>query len=87
MRLLLSERRSFVFFVVANLGSFDPYECYGLISDHSMRKEHRAARTFLFPLLAERQCENHIHDFSDNSSKVCKRYLLFKTVGVTAGAK
>lgn len=71
-------KRNWIIWVLSALTDF----CW-LISDHSIRKEHRAVRTLISvsPLLAERQCESQIHDFIDNTSKLCKSYLLLKTVG------
>lgn len=67
-----------------DLGSFNP--CRVLLTNYNKRSfnEERTScwkNISVSALLAECQCENQIHDLSDNTSKLCKRYLLFKTVG------
>ena len=63
-----------------NLGSFDPYR-FLLTNKPSFNEERTSCckNISVSPLLAERECESQIHDFIDNTSKLCKSYLHLKT--------
>ena len=71
-----------------NLGSFDPYR-FLLTNEQSFNEERTSCckNISVSPLLAERPCESQIHDFIDNTSKLCKSYLLLKNRWVTVVAK